>query len=89
LTFNRQHVVILSKVELFKVTAVTASNPTFQHVVGIATGYGLDNEGSEFESWYGQEFSLLHVVQTGSRVDPTSYLMSNGGCFPGGKAAGA
>jgi hypothetical protein len=43
---------------------------------GIATGYML--EGSEFESWYGQEFTLLHIVW-----GPTS-LLSNGylGLFP-------
>jgi hypothetical protein len=46
-------------------------------------------EASEFESRYGQEFSLLHVVQTGSGVHPTSYPMGTGGSSPGGKAAGA
>jgi hypothetical protein len=51
--------------------------------VGIATGYGLD----EFR--WGQEFSLLHVVQTGYEAHPASYLMGNGGFFPGGTAAGA
>jgi hypothetical protein len=50
---------------------------------GIATGYGLD------ESWWGQEFSILHSVQTGSGVHPTSYPMGTGGFFPGGKAVGA
>jgi hypothetical protein len=35
-------------------------------------------EGSEFETRYGQEFSLLHVVQTGSGVHPTSYPMGMG-----------
>jgi hypothetical protein len=39
---------------------------------------------SEFESRYGQEFSLLHVVQTGSEAHPASYPMGTGG-----KAAGA
>jgi hypothetical protein len=34
--------------------------------VGIATGYGLDR--SEFESRWGQEFSLLHVVQRVKRA---------------------
>jgi hypothetical protein len=43
---------------------------------------------SEFESRYWQEFSLLHVAQTGSGVHPTSYPMGTGGSFPGGKAAG-
>jgi hypothetical protein len=35
--------------------------------VGIATGYGLDDQGErEFESRYRKKFSLLHIVQTGS-----------------------
>jgi hypothetical protein len=46
-------------------------------------------EGSEFKSRYGQEFSFLKVVQTGSGVDPISYPMGTGGSFHGGKAAGA
>jgi hypothetical protein len=41
----------------------------------------------EFESRWGEEFSILHVVQTGSRVYETSYPMGNRGFFPGGKAA--
>jgi hypothetical protein len=28
-------------------------------------------------------FSLLHIVQTGSGVHPTSYKMGTGGSFPG------
>jgi hypothetical protein len=60
--------------------------------VGIVTGYGLDDRGSEFESRWGQEFSLLHV-QTGSQVHPTSYPMGTGILSPpprgGGWAAGA
>jgi hypothetical protein len=50
---------------------------------------GWTTEGSEFESRYDKEFSLLHVVQTGSGVHPTSCPMDTGGSFPGGKAAGA
>jgi hypothetical protein len=46
-------------------------------------------EGLEFESRYGQEFSLLRVVQTGFGVHPTSYPMGTGVFFPGGKATGA
>jgi hypothetical protein len=46
-------------------------------------------EGSEFESRYGQEFSLFHVVQTGSGADAASYPIGTGGSFPEGKAAGA
>jgi hypothetical protein len=57
-------------------------------VVGIATGYGLDDRGVEFESWKGQEFSLLHLVQTVPGVTPS--LLANGywGLFPVGKGAG-
>jgi hypothetical protein len=46
-------------------------------------------EKSEFESRWGQEFSLLQIVQTGSEVHPTSSPMGTGGSFPGGKTAGA
>jgi hypothetical protein len=48
-------------------------------VVGIATGYRLDEWGLDFESQWGQEFSVLHVVQTGSGVHPTSYPMGTQG----------
>jgi hypothetical protein len=44
--------------------------------VGIATGYGLDDQGEP-------EF----IVQNGSGVHQTSYKMGTGGSFPGGKAA--
>jgi hypothetical protein len=54
----------------------------------MATGYGLDDRGSEFESRLEQEFSLLRVVQTGSGAHPASYPMGTGPCFSGGKAAG-
>jgi hypothetical protein len=36
----------------------------------------------------GQKFSLLHIVQTGSGVHPTSYKMGTGGSFPGVKRPG-
>jgi hypothetical protein len=54
-------------------------------VVGIATGYGL---GLEFESRYGQEFSLLHFAQTGTGAHSTSYPMGTGGSFLGVKRPG-
>jgi hypothetical protein len=44
--------------------------------------------GSVFESGYGQEFSVLHVVQASSGVHPTSYTMGNGGSFWGVKRPG-
>jgi hypothetical protein len=49
---------------------------------------GWTTEGSEFESRWGQEFSLLRVVQTGSGVHPTSYPMGNGEFSPGVKRQG-
>jgi hypothetical protein len=53
----------------------------------MATGW--TTEGSEFDSRWGQEISLLHVVQTGSGAHPASYPMGTGGSFGGGKAAEA
>jgi hypothetical protein len=47
--------------------------------VDIVTGYGLVDRGVGVESRWGQEFSLLHVVQTGSWVQPTSYPVGTGG----------
>jgi hypothetical protein len=59
------------------------------NAVGIAIGYGLDDQGIGVRVPQGQEVSLLHVVQTGSGVQPTSYPMGTGGSSPGGKAAEA
>jgi hypothetical protein len=36
---------------------------------------GWTNEVLEFKSQYGQEFSLLHIVQTSSGAHPASYPM--------------
>jgi hypothetical protein len=44
--------------------------------IGIA---GWTTSGSQFESRWGQEFSLLHVVQTDSGAHPVSYPMSTWG----------
>jgi hypothetical protein len=57
-----------------------------QSVYRLATVW--TTEGSEFKSWYGQEFSLVHVVQTGSGAHPVSYPMSPGGSFPEEKRQG-
>jgi hypothetical protein len=46
---------------------------------------GWVTEGLEFQSRYGQEFSLLRIVQTGSGAHPASYPMCTGGSFPGVK----
>jgi hypothetical protein len=58
--------------------------------VGIETAYVLDDQGGAgFQVPLGKKFLLLHIVHTGSGVHPSSYKMSTGGLFPGGKAAGA
>jgi hypothetical protein len=49
----------------------------------------LLNVGVGVRVRWGQEFSLLDVVQTCSGVHPTSYPMGTGASFTGGKAAGA
>jgi hypothetical protein len=51
--------------------------------LGIAT-----REGREFEFRWGQKFSLLLIVQTGSGFHPTSYKMNTGGSFPRVKRQG-
>jgi hypothetical protein len=48
----------------------------------------LKTEELELEAWEGQEFSLLHIVQTGSGIHPTSYPMGTGGFIPGVKQPG-
>jgi hypothetical protein len=58
-------------------------------VIGITTGYWLDDRGVGVRVPVGQEFYLLHVVQTGSGALQASYPMGTGGAFPRGKAAGA
>jgi hypothetical protein len=55
----------------------------------VSTNSHIKEETRYFKKSTCQEFSLLHVVQTGSGVHPTSYIMGTGGSFPGGKAAGA
>jgi hypothetical protein len=44
---------------------------------------GWMTAGSEFKSRWGQEFSLLHVVQIGSGVHPAFYPMGTGAHSPG------
>jgi hypothetical protein len=58
-------------------------------VVGIATGYALDDRASKFESRYCKKCSLLHIVQTGSGVHPVSYPMFTGVSVSGVKATRA
>jgi hypothetical protein len=54
---------------------------------GVTAGW--TTEGSEFESRWIQECSLLHSVQTGSGAHPASLIQwVPGNLFLGGKAAG-
>jgi hypothetical protein len=48
----------------------------------LATGWTAKESG--FKSRQGYEFSLPHVVQTGSGVHPASYPMGAGGILPKG-----
>jgi hypothetical protein len=52
----------------------------------MATGW--TTKGSEFVSRWGQELSLLYVVQTGSGAHLASYPVGNGCSFPGVKRPG-
>jgi hypothetical protein len=55
--------------------------------VGIALGYGVDDQGSRVRFLAGAgNFSLHHRVQNGSGAHPASYPMGIRGPFPGGKA---
>jgi hypothetical protein len=59
-------------------------------LVGIATGYGLDDQGSGVRfSARAENFSLLHHVQTCSDAHPSTYPMGIGDSFPESKAAGS
>jgi hypothetical protein len=57
-------------------------------LVGIATGYGLDDRGVRVRVPLSQEYCLLHVAQTGTGVHPASYPLGTGGCLPWVKATG-
>jgi hypothetical protein len=45
-------------------------------------------EGSEFESWWGQQFSISYVLQTGHGVHAASYSTVTEAFFPGEKRPG-
>jgi hypothetical protein len=52
--------------------------------VGIATGYGLDDQGVGVQVPVGSRIFTSHVVQTGSRVH-SAYPMGTGSSFTGVK----
>jgi hypothetical protein len=51
----------------------------------VAAGYGLDDQGVCSSISEGQEFSILHIVQTCCGAQPASYETGSGGPFPGHK----
>jgi hypothetical protein len=73
---------ILRSFIIFSVTYFVTKSPDSS--VGVALGYGLDDQGSRvrFQAGAGN-FSLHHRVQNGSGAHPASYPM--GGSFPGVK----
>jgi hypothetical protein len=72
--------------EIFKILKARGSRDSS---VGIATDYGLDDQGGgSSSSGRVKKLSLLHIVQTGSGVHRTSYKMGTGGSFTGVKRQG-
>jgi hypothetical protein len=59
-----------------------------ESIVGISTGYSLDDGGFGVRVPIESRISLLHVVETGSGAHPAFYPLGTGGSFSGGKAAG-
>jgi hypothetical protein len=58
--------------------------------VGIALGYGLDDQGSRVRfRGGGGNFALEHRVQTGSGAHPASFVGGTRGSLLGDRAAGA
>jgi hypothetical protein len=68
--------------ELHGVTRARMAQSVWRLAMGWMT------KGSELESWWGQEFSLLHVIQTGSGAHSASYPMGTRGTFPRVKQPG-
>jgi hypothetical protein len=67
----------------------TQALPSRDSSVGIATGYGLDDQrGGRSSPGRVKKCLLLHIVQTSCGVHPTSYKMGTGGSFPGVKRQG-
>jgi hypothetical protein len=59
------------------------------NAVGIATGYGLDDQGVGVRVPVGARIFSSPQRQTGSGVHPASYPMGTGGSFHGDKAVRA
>jgi hypothetical protein len=61
-----------------KNTDKCTSYRSWDSVVGIAAGYGLDDQGVGVRVPVGSRISPLHGVQAGSGVYPASYPMGTG-----------
>jgi hypothetical protein len=66
------------------INSSTTVSGSWDSVVGIETGYRLDNKGVRVRDPVGARIFLLHVVQTGCGVHPTSYPMGMNECIRGG-----
>jgi hypothetical protein len=69
-------------------TSVTFNGLHVDSAVGIAIGYGLDDRGAGVRVPKGQEFCLLHVVQTGSGGTQTPIQWEQEALSPGVKRPG-
>jgi hypothetical protein len=58
-------------------------------VVAIVTRYGLDDRGVRVRVPVWSEYSLLHIVRTGSGAHQPPIQWVPGAISPAGKAAGA
>jgi hypothetical protein len=77
-----------SSIQHFNFCVLLSQRGSRDSAVGIATGYGLDDKGVAVRFLAVQDFSPLHVVQTGSGAHPASYPMGTGGYFPRVKRLG-
>jgi hypothetical protein len=75
--------------DLNNIEAVLYPNGSRDSAVGIATGYGLDDQGVGVRVPVGPRFFSSYAVQTGSGAYPASYPVGTRGSFLGNKAAGA
>jgi hypothetical protein len=66
---------------------VSKTNKFSGTTIGVATGYWLDR--MEFESWWGQNCLLFHIVQSGSGAHLAYYSVGTSGSFPRCKGAEA
>jgi hypothetical protein len=59
-----------------------------ESAIGIATGYGLDDQGVGYRLLMGSKLSLLHIIQTGTGAHPSSHTKRILNSFRENKEAG-